>query len=218
MNNNKNASQRIEDLETQVASILVGADNMAKDLMYMKEALKLLVNKVDAVVKAVNQGGNITDEILNKFMLENQINELKNKVDALVKSGVLVPSESVQENSLVVIRELDPNGQVTVARNQFAFSSLVPMYKEKLLNAKVGANITIGDAGDSIEILEIYSIAQPKETTPTAETSTGNSVATVNSSVSVANDSVSTENSAATSTDSFTLATNNDKQSMGSSL
>jgi hypothetical protein len=169
-NNNKNASQRIEDLEAQVASLLVGSDNMAQDVMRMKEALKLLVNKVDAVVKAVNQGGHITDEILDKFMLENQINELKNKVDTMVKAGVLTPSEAVQENSLVVIRELDPNGQVTAVRNQFAFSTLVPMYKEKLLGAKVGASIAIGDAGDSIEILEIYNIAQPQEAAPAAET------------------------------------------------
>lgn len=168
MSDKKNASQRIEDLEVQIASLLTGSDNMAQDLMRMKEALKLLVNKVDAVVKAVNQGGHITDEVLDKFMLENQVQELKNKVDTLAKLGILSPSDSVKESSLVVIRELDANGQVTAARNQFAFSTLVPMYKEKLLGAKVGDSIAIGEAGDSIEILEIYDIAQPQAAAPEA--------------------------------------------------
>src|SRR5262249_52250098 len=94
-NNKKlNASQRLETLEVNVQELLMYLNNMARDMQIIKEAIKLLGNKADAIQKAAG----ISDETVAALMIENNINELKDKVDGFVKQGVLKPGqESVDE-------------------------------------------------------------------------------------------------------------------------
>jgi hypothetical protein len=164
--NKKNATERLEDLEKaigQVIQMLQPMEIMAKDLMGLKDALKLMNNKVDSVVKSFNEGGEITDERLSAFMVENNVKELADKVANMVGSGLLVASDTVQSESFVVINEVDPSGKVVNPRMQFLLSALQhEEVRTKLTGAKVGTNLTIGDQGASINVLEAYNIITPQ--------------------------------------------------------
>jgi hypothetical protein len=164
--NKKNATERLTDLEnnqSQIVQALQPVELMARDLAGMKEALKLLNNKVDALVKAINAGGTITDDSLSKYMIENNVSELAKKVSDMVTSGLLVASDTVSKDSFVVINEADPSGTVVNPRMQFLLSALQhEEVRNKLEGAKVGSNIAVGDQGASINVLESYNVVTPQ--------------------------------------------------------
>ena len=89
--NKKTATERLEILENTVNSIIQAIQplaNMAQDLMALREALKLLNNKLDAVVKSINAGTALTDENLGQLMTENNAKELQDKVTKMVTDGL----------------------------------------------------------------------------------------------------------------------------------
>jgi hypothetical protein len=99
----RSASQKIGDLENaMMARLYQTADNMARDLNTLKEAIKLLGNKIDSIVKATVAGEPLSDEVISRIMIENNIEELKNKLKIMVGQGILTPSEQVAEDSFLV--------------------------------------------------------------------------------------------------------------------
>ena len=164
--NKKTATERLEDLEgamSQVGQALSSLDPLIRDLGGVKEALKLLNNKLDAVVKAISAGSPLTDETLNKLMTTANAEELAAKVAAMVAQGLLVASDTVTNDSFVVINEADAAGTVVNPRMQFLVSALqIEEVRTKLGGSKVGDNIPVGDKGASINVLESYTIAIPK--------------------------------------------------------
>jgi hypothetical protein len=171
--NKKSATERLTDLEnamTQVVQAMQPVELMARDLMGVKEALKLLNNKLDATIKSVNQGGPITEESLSKFMIENNVKELTDKVSKMVADGVLAASDTVGKESFVVINEADATGNVVNPRMQFLLSALQhEEVRSKLEGSKVGDSIKVGDQGASINVLETYNIVTPQAATAPAE-------------------------------------------------
>lgn len=153
----KTAAQRIEALENAFMSLYHTADNMARDLLTAKEAIKLLGNKLDAVVKLAK----LSDDDIAKLMIENNIDELKGKLKGLVDNGVLSAEEAVQENSFVVGRELDNEGVVVNPRLQFAMKAMPAKTQEKIKGAKPGDVITIEEGKLRFEVLESYKINPP---------------------------------------------------------
>src|SRR5271170_6768520 len=89
----RTAVQRIDDLERGLMGMYQAGDNLARDIMTIKEAIKLLGGKVDAIVKATMAGEDLNDDVLSRIMVENNVTELKTKVSQLVTSGTLVPYE-----------------------------------------------------------------------------------------------------------------------------
>lgn len=172
--NKKTATERLEDLEKTMMNVIQALqplDPLSRDMMGLKEALKLLNNKLEAVVRAINEGGSIDDDRLSKFMVDNNVKELKDKVDQMVTQGILVPSDTVNKESFVVVNEVDPNGTVVNPRMQFLLSALQhEELRTKLESSKVGTNLTVGDKGASINVLETYDVSTPKapEATDTA--------------------------------------------------
>jgi len=164
--NKKNATERLEDLEKvvhQIIQALQPMEPMARDLGNFKEALKLLNNKLDAVVKASNQGETITDEAIASFMTENNVKELSSKVTQMVESGLLAATDTISKESFVIINEADASGKIVNPRMQFLLSSLQhEEVRNKLDGAKTGDNIPVGDQGASINVLEAYNIITPK--------------------------------------------------------
>lgn len=168
----RTASQRIDDMERGLMALYQTADNMARDLMTIKEAIKLLGNKLDSVVKASAAGLPMNDDTISKIMVENNIEELKLKVTNLVNSGVLVTAEEVGPNSFVVGREIDnESGAVTNPRMQFVVSALAAEVKDKFPGSKAGQILELQEGKWKFEILEVYSIATPavSEAAPAAE-------------------------------------------------
>ncbi len=159
----RTASQRIDDMERGLMALYQTADNMARDMMTIKEAIKLLGNKLDSVVKASNRGEALTDETIAKIMVENNVEELKEKVTNLVNQGVLVAAEEVGPNSFIVGRELAEDGTVQNPRMQFVVSALQPEVKDKFPGAKAGQILELQEGKWKFEIQEIYSIVTPEQ-------------------------------------------------------
>jgi hypothetical protein len=157
----RTAAQRIDDMERGLMALYQTADNMARDLMTIKEAIKLLGNKLDAVVKASNRGEQLNDEVISKIMVENNIEELKEKVQNLVNQGILQAAEEVSANSFVVGREVDENGQVQNPRMQFVVSALAENVKAKFPGAKAGQTLELEEGKWKFEILEVYNLVVP---------------------------------------------------------
>lgn len=170
--NKKTATERLEILENTVNSIIQviqPIQNMAQDLMGLREAVKLLNNKLDAVVKCVNTGTQLTDENIGQFMTENNAKELQDKVTKMVADGLLAATDTVGKDSFVVINEQDGTGKVVNPRMQFLLSALQnEEIRASLDGAKVGTNIAVGDKGGSLNVLEAYNIVTPQA--PAAET------------------------------------------------
>jgi len=159
----RTASQRIDDMERGLMALYQTADNMARDLMTIKEAIKLLGNKLDSVVKASNRGEKLTDETIAAIMVENNVEELKQKVQNLVTSGALVTAEEIGPNSFVVGREVAADGTVQNPRLQFVVSALQPEIKDKFPGRKAGERIELQEGKWAFEVLEVYNIQTPQE-------------------------------------------------------
>lgn len=160
-NDRRTASQRLDDHERAIGAMYQTADNMARDLMMMKEAMKLLGNKMEAVIKAINQSLPLNDENLSKLMIENNIEDLKEKVEGLVSNGVIRVAEAITAASFVVVQELDVAGKVVNPRLQFSLSALNPDAQKKLIGAKVGDSAALTDNGSQFNVLEVYEIVPP---------------------------------------------------------
>lgn len=173
----RTASQRIEDLERAMMSLYQTADNMARDLGTIKDAIKLLGNKVDAIVKASSSSQPINDDVIAAIMVQNNVEELKQKVSNLVAQGVLSAEESITETSFVVGSEVKEDGTVANPRLQFTMQALQPELREKLKGAKAGQTVTLQEGKLLFNVLETYAIQQPKapeqsqEEAPAAEPS-----------------------------------------------
>jgi len=162
----KSATERLEDLENMMAQVgqaLSSLEPMTRDLLQIKDALKLLNNKLNAVARAASEGKLPTDEVVSGFMTESNAQELKGKVDQMVSNGLLAATDTVAKDSFVVINESDASGTIVNPRMQFLLSALQhPEVKGKLEGAKIGDNIKVGDQGASINVLEAYNVVPPK--------------------------------------------------------
>lgn len=153
-----NASQRLETLEVQNQELVAAFNNMARDFQIMREAIKLMGNKLDAVQKAAG----VSDDQVSALMIDNNAAELKEKVDGFVAQGVLQAAESVTEQTFLVGQEVNDDGAVVNKRIQFATGALKPELREKLLGCKVGDKVQFSEGTLLLEINEIYAIVSPE--------------------------------------------------------
>lgn len=176
----RTAVQRIEDLEHAMMDTFQKVDSvlgLARDTQIMRDAIKLLGNKIDAIVKATTNGEGLSDDVISRIMVENNVTDLKGKVSQLVTTGTLVPAEGpLDETNLVVGQEVDDTGKVLNPRLQFVLGSLRPDLQTKIKGAKVGDSISFKEGKLLFQIQEAYSVVAPKppqaapEAAPSAET------------------------------------------------
>lgn len=170
MSDKRTASERISDLEKTLLSSYQTMDMMARDLMILKDAIKLLGNKLDAVVKVTTRGGTLNDESISAVMVENNVEELSDKVKDLISKGILATQETVTDNSFIVGREVSSaDGSVSNPRLQFALSALAPDLKEKFKGAKAGDILDLQEGKNKFELLETYGIQSPSSEEEVAE-------------------------------------------------
>jgi len=166
MSNNdkqRSATERLADLEQAMMGTFQALDNVSRDMMLVKDAIKLLGNKLDAVVKAAS----LSDDVISNLMVENNVAELKGNVDRLIAQGVLAAEGVVTAQSFVVLREVDDTGAVVNPRLQLSIGSIDPTIAEKLIGGLVGQTIEIQEGKLKAVIVESYSIQTPQA--PTAE-------------------------------------------------
>lgn len=161
---NLTAAQRLEGLEQAVTTLDGALRNIVNTVDMLHQAIKILGNKTDAIVKATNRGAEMTDETISAIMVENNVTELKQKVTDMVTTGLLVQSEIVEEQSFIVGREIDPDTKkVANPRIQIGMSSLTQAAKDMMLGKKTGETVDFGNGKLSIELEEVYRIVTPDQ-------------------------------------------------------
>lgn len=162
----RSASQRLTDLENNLGQLSLLSDYINKDLSIMKSAVKLIDNKLNALIKATTQGETVTDEVIDRIMVENNVEDLTNKVSNMVTQGIISPEQTVSENSFVVGKEADAEGKVSNPRVQFVLMTLNPEIRTQFVGAKVGDALTFQDGKLVFTILESYKINEAPTSAP----------------------------------------------------
>ena len=148
-------------------SVFNVSNNMARDNTLIKNAIKLLDSKVDAMVQAASSGQALTNEIISGIMKEKELQELKDKVTNLVTQGYLVPADEIAEGAFVIGSEEEPTaadgtpGKVVHARLQFTLASLDKEIQAKLIGAKAGTVVSFKDDALVFKVAEVYKIENP---------------------------------------------------------
>jgi hypothetical protein len=171
----RSASQKIGDLENAMIAIYQTVDNVARDLNTCKDALKLLGNKIDSIVKATVAGEPLSDDVISRIMIENNIEELKNKLKVMVAQGILSPTETIADDSFIVGSDINDAGDVVNPRLQFALYAIKPPeLQQKFVGAKVGDVLNLQEGKLKFKVAEIYQIQKPKpaEAAPAAPAET----------------------------------------------
>jgi hypothetical protein len=181
----RSAAQRLADLEAAMGGLYNLADRLTKDLLVLRDGLKMLDNKVNSIIKLSAKGEFITSEAVGQAMVDNNVEELAAKVANMVEQGFIAAETEVSENSFVVGQEVDSDGKVMNPRLQFALSALPEAIRPKLLGAKIGDTLNLEEGKLGFKILESYKIQEnpvsateaapeadsaPEAAAPTAET------------------------------------------------
>ncbi len=207
--NKKTATERLELLENTVQNIIQAIQplaNMSQDFMNLREATKLLNNKLNATIECTNTGLALTDENIGQIMTKNNAKELEDKVTKMVSEGMLVASNTVTKDSFVVVNEADETGKIVNPRMQFLLSALTnEEIRSKLEGSTVGANIPVGDKGASLNLLEAYNIVVPQA--PQAEAPATDASASTASAPATAASDANSASAPAAAADSSSAAT-----------
>lgn len=175
----RTAGQRLDDLEKGLMQLFQNLDGLFRQSQTQGEAIKLLGNKVDALAKSVQRNETPTDENLSKIMIQNNIDELKAKVDNLIKAQILVPTDIVGKTSFVVGRELEADSDKVInPRLQFALTALQKQVTEKIDGHLVGDIITVEEGKARFEVLEVYNIQNPQAAAPAPAADQGQAATT----------------------------------------
>lgn len=156
------AAQRLEALEHSAALADQTLGNFATNLQTVINALTLMSKKLEAVIRLGNEGKSVNSVNVAAEIVQMNVQELVEKVEDLKKKGLAVVSDTVQENSFVVGRELDPETrEVTNQRMQFPLFSLKKEKKSMLVGKKPGDIVQLESGRNLLELLEVYSIVVP---------------------------------------------------------
>lgn len=180
---NRNATQRIEDLEevakvtynglVEVSNVLRGLANMQGDLNLIKDALKLLNKKTEAIIQTATPETGITVDSVTALVTKMNVVDLTAQVAQYVANGQLTLTDTATDDSYLVCEESNSEGKLVNPRIQFRMDSVDPATKTALSGKKVGDLVSTGEGKYDVKILEIYTILPPKasETAPAAEAS-----------------------------------------------
>ncbi len=174
----RTATQRIEDLEKVVtmlyqatAQIKNATENLLKsqgDMVLVKDALKLLNKKVEAIVQVATPESGITVTSVSNLVVKMNVEDLTAQVAGYVSNGHLTPADEVAANSYLVCEEYNADGTLANPRIQFRLDSQTPETNASLTGKKVGDTVTFGENKFSAKILEIYTLAEPAAEAPAA--------------------------------------------------
>lgn len=158
------AAQRIEALEQQFLASIQNNQILAGELDNLRQTMAALARRLNATIKSGEQG-EISNDLVNQLLVEENTAELKGKIDYLLEQGVLeeAKEEAIHQKSFVIGRELDEEKNVINPRIQFALVSIAPEIQESLMGKKVGDVIVNEQDGLSLEVVELLDIAEKVE-------------------------------------------------------
>jgi len=177
----RTATQKIEDLEKvstllwqQTAQIKSAVENLLRaqgDMALVKEALKLLNKKSEAIVQAALPETGITPASVSALVTKMNVDDLTAQVAGYLASGHLAASDAVAADSYLVCEEYDSEGNLANPRIQFRLDSQDEKTQAALTGKKAGDTVSFGEGKLSAKILEIYTLTEPKapEAAPAAD-------------------------------------------------
>jgi len=165
------AAQRIEGLENALASLGEIKDAQTENINILagqidglRQTIAALARRLNATIKS-GDSGNVNSDVINRILVEDNVQELKDKIDYLKEQGILEETEvkEIGDRSFIIGRELDEESNEVNPRMQFALASLTPEAKEKVKGKKAG-DVVKDFSGDglTLEITEVYAIAEEK--------------------------------------------------------
>ena len=164
----RTATQRIEDLERVVTMLYqtVGQHKgiiesllpVKTDVGMLKDVLKLLNKKTEAIIQASDPVTGVTFKSVSDLIVKMNVEELQAQVADFLKNGYLVPATEVDKTSYVVCEEYNKDGSVANPRVQFRLDSQVETLLEAMKGKKVGDTVVFGDDKFDAKILEIYTV------------------------------------------------------------
>jgi hypothetical protein len=176
----RTATQRIEDLEKVVTTLWQAAaeqknvlENLIKaqgDMVTVKDAVKLLNKKIEAVVQVANPETGITVSSVSNLVITMNVQDLKNQVDGYLANGHVAPAGEVALNSFIVCEESNEKGELVNPRIQFRLDSQDKEIANTLVGKKVGESVSFGENKLSAKVLEIYTILEQKSQDASTET------------------------------------------------
>jgi hypothetical protein len=158
------ASQRIEALEGQYMASIQNNQILAGEIDNLRQTLTAVARRLNATISA-GEKGDLSNDSVNDFLMEENTKELVDKVIYLVEQGVLEKSdEEIGEKSFIVARELDAESNVVNPRIQFALASVLDEVKAHILGKKAGDVIDSQEEGGLLlEITEVFNIVERVE-------------------------------------------------------
>lgn len=168
----RTATQRIEDLEKVVtmlyqatAQMKSSTENLMRtqgDMVLVKDALKLLNKKTEAIIQTASPETGITVSSVSELVVKMNVEDLTAQVAAYVENGHLVSAEEVSEKSYLVCEELNADGSLANPRIQFRLDSQDEATATSLKGKRAGDVVSFGENKFSAKILEVYSVVEPK--------------------------------------------------------
>jgi hypothetical protein len=184
-----NATQRIEALENLFSNLGGRLDEqfkiVAEEINRLNELNVALAKRLNAIIKAGDEG-DINNKSVKGIIISEAAKELKSKVEMLVEQGILNLNndKEIDNNTFVVAREVDSEGEEINPRTQFLVGSLQEDAKKLLLGRKSGDSINDAGLKQTLIIMETYDVKQIdtstsfEETQENTETSAGAEVLT----------------------------------------
>lgn len=185
MSDNKDtrtATQKIEDLERVVSmlyqsvSALDGAVKSLmgtqRDMVLVRDALRLLNKKTEAIIQVAKQESGITPESVSDLVIKMNVEDLKAQVADYLQRGSLIPSDEVSAKTYLVCEEQNADGSIANPRIQFRLDSQDPETQAALTGKKVGDVVSFGEGKYNAKITELYSLVDspaPQEAAPAQE-------------------------------------------------
>jgi hypothetical protein len=160
-----NATQRIEALENLFSSLGGRLDEqfkiVADEINRLNELNVALAKRLNAIIKAGDEG-DINNKSVKGIIISEAAKELKSKVDMLVEQGILTLNNDreIDDNTFVVAREIDSEGEEINPRTQFLVGSLQEEAKKLVLGRKAGDSVNDAGLKQTLIIMETYDVKQ----------------------------------------------------------
>jgi len=158
------ASQKIKALEDKLMSHEKNFLILADEIDGLKTVISGLTKRLNATISAGEAEEGISNKSVNDLIVQDNVKELKGKIDFLLEQGVLEkPEEGIKtaQDTFVVGREVDEEGNTVNPRVQFAIGSLDPELQKQLIGFSVGDKILLREGDPQLEVSEIYKVGTP---------------------------------------------------------
>jgi hypothetical protein len=159
----KSALERIGQIEDNYDSLM---DALQKELGNMQKTLANVTETLDAVKSSI--GKDVVEAIIEDTRNQKKTEEAtkaKDEIAKLVEQKVLVPAETVGEDSFIIGHDIDGEGNtIHPGFGHVHFRQVDAKFQEKVKGVSAGTSIPTGPEGSksAFVIDQIYTFVPPK--------------------------------------------------------